>query len=161
DYYGRVVEWRGETSTRAMNQEGPFRWRPDDLAYIFFTSGSTGEPKGIAGRYESIWHFIQWEISTLGLGAGCRVSQLTSPSFDAIMPDLFLPLATGGCICIPPEPLAVADTKQLVEWISTSQVQVMHCVPSVFRRMLGAPLVREAFASLKYVLLAGEPLLPA
>src|SRR5262249_15175794 len=142
-------------------EEETYQWKPDDLAYIFFTSGSTGEPKGIAGRYESIWHFIQWEITTLGLGAGCRVSQLTSPGFDAIMRDLFVPLATGGCICTHQSQMAVADGHGLAEGLTTAKVKVMHCVPFVSRRLRGAQLTEETFAELQSVLLAGEPLLPA
>ena len=42
---------------------------PDDLSYIVFTSGSTGEPKPIAGRLKAIDHFIRWEIDTFELQA--------------------------------------------------------------------------------------------
>jgi len=155
---GCIVEWRVGSATVGTEEE-TYQWKPDDLAYIFFTSGSTGEPKGIAGRYESIWHFIDWEIATLGVAAGCRVSQLTSPGFDVIMRDLFVPLATGGCICIPPEGIRLAETRSLVEWISTSNIQLIHCVPSLFRTFLGVNLDETLFPDLQYILLAGEPLL--
>src|SRR5262249_1847618 len=49
---------------------------PDDPCYLYFTSGSTGQPKAITGRFKSIAHFIRWEIEVLGVEVGCRVSQL-------------------------------------------------------------------------------------
>src|SRR6185369_876553 len=52
---------------------------PDQLSYIYFTSGSTGVPKAIAGRLKGIDHFINWEIEHLGLKPGVKVSHLLSP----------------------------------------------------------------------------------
>ena len=94
----------GFTATREPRRRGrprgppspPAEPAPDDLCYVYFTSGSTGRPKGIAGRLKAIDHFIRWEIETFGIGAGVRVSQLTSPAFDAFLRDAFVPLAAGG-----------------------------------------------------------------
>ncbi|HEU4508569.1 MAG TPA: condensation domain-containing protein, partial [Pyrinomonadaceae bacterium] len=74
---------------------------PDQLSYIYFTSGSSGTPKAIAGRLKGIAHFINWEIEELGVGVGVRVSQLLSPSFDGSLRDVFLPLCAGGVVCVP------------------------------------------------------------
>jgi non-ribosomal peptide synthetase component F len=74
---------------------------PEGLCYVYFTSGSTGRPKGIGGRLKAIDHFIRWEIETLGIGPGTRISQLTSPAFDAFLRDAFVPLAAGGTVCVP------------------------------------------------------------
>ena len=52
---------------------------------IYFTSGSTGRPKAILGRLSGIDHFVRWEIETLGIKPGMRVSQLASPSFDGFL----------------------------------------------------------------------------
>src|SRR5437868_13112884 len=87
----------------------PDKSGPDDLCYVYFTSGSTGRPKGIAGRLKGIAHFIKWEIKTLGIGEGTRVSQLMSPSFDGFLRDVFVPLCAGGTVCIPPGRDTVLD----------------------------------------------------
>ena len=134
---------------------------PDDPCYIYFTSGSTGRPKGIAGRYKAIGHFIGWEIELLGLGRGARVSQLTTPVFDAFLRDVFTPLCCGGAVCIPPRRETVLDTRRLVEWIDEAGVQVVHCVPSLFRALVNQEPEPGRFAALQAVLMAGEPLLPA
>jgi amino acid adenylation domain-containing protein len=134
---------------------------PDDPCYICFTSGSTGRPKGIAGRYKAIGHFIGWEIELLGLGRGARVSQLTTPAFDAFLRDVFTPLCCGGTVCIPPSRETVLDTRRLVEWIDEAGVEVVHCVPSLFRALVNQEPEPGRFAALRAVLMAGEPLLPA
>lgn len=135
---------------------------PDDMAYLVFTSGSTGEPKGIAGRLKAIGHFVRWEIEALGLSPGNRVSQLTSPSFDAFLRDVFTPLLSGGTICVPPVSRRdLLGWQDLARWIDAQRVQVVHCVPSVFRALLNADLDDGFFPHLTHVLLAGEPLLPA
>jgi amino acid adenylation domain-containing protein len=132
----------------------------DDLCYVFFTSGSTGRPKGIAGRLKGIDHFVRWEIKALGVGEGTRVSQLTTPAFDAVLRDIFVPLCAGGTVCIPPRRDTIIDTKKLIDWIDIQGVNIVHCVPSLFRSIIGEDLNAGYFADLTHVLMAGEPLLP-
>ncbi len=134
---------------------------PSDMCYIFFTSGSTGQPKGIAGQLAGINHFVKWETDTFDVGEGTRVSQLTTPSFDAIMRDIFVPLCTGGTVCAPPGKDTIWDARKLSDWIDRQNVHLVHCVPSLFRSIVNEPLDPKAFSSLRYILMAGEPLLPA
>jgi amino acid adenylation domain-containing protein len=134
---------------------------PDDMCYVYFTSGSTGRPKGIAGRLKGIDHFVRWESKTFGVGAGTRVSQLTSPSFDAYLRDVFTPLCAGGTVCAPPSRETVFDAALLVAWLTEQRIEIVHCVPSLFRSLLNQPLAPTDFPALKYVLMAGEPLLPS
>ncbi len=134
---------------------------PDDMCYIFFTSGSTGKPKGISGRLKGIDHFVNWEVKTFGIAAGSRVSQLTSVSFDAVLRDIFVPLCSGGTICVPPSKDLMLEPKKLVEWIDHQQITLAHFVPSVFHSIVCQGLKSKYFSHLRYILLAGEPLLPS
>ncbi|HVR96168.1 MAG TPA: amino acid adenylation domain-containing protein [Thermoanaerobaculia bacterium] len=134
---------------------------PDSLCYVYFTSGSTGRPKGIAGRLKGIDHFIRWEVEAFGIDDSCRVSQLTSPAFDAVLRDLFVPLVTGGTLCAPADREVVLDGARLVDWIDRERLTLIHCTPSVFRSLLRQDLTADRFPALRHVLLAGEPLLPA
>jgi amino acid adenylation domain-containing protein len=133
----------------------------DDLSYIFFTSGSTGSSKAIAGRLKAIDHFIRWEINTFGIGLGTRVSQLTSPMFDAFMRDVFAPLCSGGTVCIPPSQEVLLDGRQLGKWIREERIAVVHTVPSLFRTIVNQSNGDGCWTDLRYVLLSGEPLLPS
>ena len=131
---------------------------PDGLSYIYFTSGSSGTPKAIAGRLKGIAHFINWEIEELGVGAGVRVSQLLSPSFDGSLRDVFLPLCVGGVVCVPERREQVLEGRGLVQWLEQSRVEVMHCVPSVFRALVNEELRADELSALRYVVMAGEAL---
>ncbi|HEY9404145.1 MAG TPA: amino acid adenylation domain-containing protein [Pyrinomonadaceae bacterium] len=134
---------------------------PDDMCYIYFTSGSTGQPKGIAGRLKGIDHFIAWEIETLELGPGTRVSQLLNFTFDGSLRDIFVALCAGGTICVPENRDTILDARKLVNWIDEQKINVIHCVPSLFRSLVNEAADPGLFAALRYILMAGEPLLPA
>jgi amino acid adenylation domain-containing protein len=134
---------------------------PDDFCYIYFTSGSTGLPKSIAGRLSGIDHFIRWQIDTLGIGKDDRVSQLLPLSFDGSLRDIFVPLSAGGTICVPENNELVTDAKELVSWLDRESISLIHCVPTLFRALLNEELHADQFRALRYVLLAGEALLPS
>jgi amino acid adenylation domain-containing protein len=132
---------------------------PEQLSYIYFTSGSSGTPKAIAGRLKGIGHFIKWEIEELGVGAGVRVSQLLSPSFDGSLRDIFLPLCVGGVVCVPERREQVLEGRGLVQWLEEAQIEVLHCVPSVFRALVNEELRADELSALRHVVMAGEALL--
>lgn len=134
--------------------------QPDDPAYVFFTSGSTGSPKGIVGRHRAIDHFLRWERELTGACEGVRVSMLTNPSFDAVLRDVFLPLTSGGTVCVPSQAV-LADPAALMRWLAAERVNVVHCVPSVFNTMVTAARSLQAgLDELQWILLAGEVLRP-
>ncbi|MEN9726793.1 MAG: hypothetical protein RL434_1159 [Pseudomonadota bacterium] len=129
-------------------------FEPNDPAYVYFTSGSTGEPKGILGRYAGLSQFIAWQTDTLGIGAGDRVSGLTVPTFDASLREIFLPLTTGGTLCLPPSGLPLDEEAR---WLAESRITVLHLVPSRLRAWLSADgLVR--LPKMKFAIFSGEPL---
>lgn len=139
----------------------PTPWDPEAHSYVYFTSGSTGVPKAIAGRAKGISHFIRWEIETFEIDASARVSQLTTPSFDAFLRDVFTPLCAGGTVCLPPAHGVSLSPADCAAWLETARVTHLHCVPTLFRALIGQPLAKSPFPVLRHVLLAGEPLLPA
>ena len=134
---------------------------PEAPCSIYFTSGSTGKPKAILGRLKGIDHFMRWEIETVGAGPGTRVSQLASPAFDGFLKDVFVPLCSGGTVCAPESRDILVEPGRLVKWLDDNQVEVLHCVPSVFRSLLNEKLDGQYFERMRYVVMAGEPLYPA
>ncbi|HSE18773.1 MAG TPA: amino acid adenylation domain-containing protein [Pyrinomonadaceae bacterium] len=134
---------------------------PDAPCSIYFTSGSTGKPKAILGRLKGIDHFIRWEIEAVGATAGTRVTQLSSPSFDGFLKDAFVPLCSGGTVCAPENRDVILDAEKLADWIDEKQIEVLHCVPSVFRALVNKGLDPKSFTALKHVVMTGEPLYPA
>jgi amino acid adenylation domain-containing protein len=157
----RTLSLSPEINSDAETDFVPVERDGDDLSYIFFTSGSTGKPKGIAGRLKGVDHFIRWQQETCRLGPESRVSQLMSPMFDAFLRDMFAPLCSGGTVCIPPDHDILLDGAKLARWLDEQRITLTHMVPSVFRLMIGHCEQATRLQHLQYVLLAGEPLLPA
>jgi amino acid adenylation domain-containing protein len=133
----------------------------EDSVYIYFTSGSTGKPKGIVGKNKSLLQFIQWEISRFGIDASARCSQFISPYFDAFLRDVFVPLCTGGTICIPPEEEDFLSPEKIIAWLNTARISMIHCVPSLFRNISNGNLSGADLAQLRHVFLSGEKIIPA
>jgi non-ribosomal peptide synthetase component F len=89
------------------------------------------------------------------------VSQLLPLSFDGSLRDVFVALCSGGRVCVPPSREVVLEAGKLLEWLEAERVNVMHCVPSLFRAMVNEGLRAEQLSALRYILMAGEVLQPA
>ncbi len=142
------------------NEEKRYEYENDDQIYIYFTSGTEGKPKGIIGRNVGLSHFVDWEIETLKIQNGTKVSQIPSIGFDAFLRDVFVPLCAGGTICIPHNRETILNPELLKNWIEDSKINLIHCVPSVFRILNLSNISSTNFSSLKYILMAGETIVP-
>lgn len=132
----------------------------EDALYVYFTSGSTGEPKGIIGKNKSLLQFLQWETKKFTIKESDRFSQFISPYFDAFLRDVFTPLFNGATICVPPKEEDFFTTEKMVKWIDSQEISIIHCVPSVYRVFNSHNLSSENYAKLRYVLLSGEKIIP-
>lgn len=134
-------------------------YSPEDKIYVYFTSGTTGKPKGILGKNISLLQFIKWEIKEFGINSDFRISQFTSQCHDPFMRDIFTALCSGATICIPQTKELILDTESLINWINDSEVNLIHCTPSLFK-VFNSDKLNNDFIMLKYVLLAGEKVTP-
>ncbi|MBV4538926.1 AMP-binding protein [Pseudomonas urmiensis] len=106
-----------------------------DLAYIMFTSGSTGDPKGVQIGRDSVALFAGWIRDCLGLGARPTFMNQMLFSFDFSLFDLCGALALGGqCVLCPRE--VIAAPLDFVGYLADSQVQVWASTPSFVRQQL-------------------------
>ncbi|WOI61867.1 non-ribosomal peptide synthetase [Streptomyces fradiae] len=147
----------GDGARRGVDRGAP---GTADAGYVYFTSGTTGRPKGIRGSLEAVEHFLDWETAEFGIGPGTRVSLLTSPGFDAFLRDTLLPLRAGGSVHAP-APGAVPVGASLAAWLDEQRIEVLHCVPTVFRTLRAAGLTAGSLPALRTVFLAGEPVRPS
>lgn len=134
----------------------------DNSIYVYFTSGSTGKPKGIIGKNGSLIHFLNWQIKTFSIDHSCRVSQFISPYFDAFLRDAFVPILTGGILCIPPPEVDFFTPEKMTRWVNDTGITMIHCVPSLFYTMNNVEnLSMTHFSRLNHIFLSGENIVPA
>ena len=117
------------------------------LAYILYTSGSTGLPKGVAIEHRSVVNFICWAKSAFNADALERTLFSTSINFDLAVYELFVPLAVGATATI------VGNALDLVQ--SPAEVTLVNTVPSAMKSLVDTKGVPK---SVRTVNLAGEPL---
>ncbi|CAG9998538.1 unnamed protein product [Clonostachys byssicola] len=102
-------------------------------AYVTFTSGTTGVPKGIVIEHRAICWSGETQGRTLRLGPASRVLQFAAYSFDISNGDILNTLINGGCICVPSEhersnDLAAFITRTRVNWacLTPSATSILH-----------------------------------
>lgn len=86
---------------------------PDDPAYVLYTSGSSGTPKGVVVEHRNLTPHLEWLAERLPLGGGDRLLQVAPYTFDASLTDFFWPLGAGATVLSLAEgdhqdPLAIA-----------------------------------------------------
>lgn len=137
------------------------RNKTNDSCYIITTSGSTGEPKAILGSTKGLDHFISWEKNEFGFNENTRCSQLSPVTFDVSLRDIFVPLTSGGTLCIP-DKNTMRSPEKLARWMTESEITLTHIVPTLFR-MLTREIANKKMdqmnlPALKHALIAGEML---
>ncbi|HEU5188161.1 MAG TPA: amino acid adenylation domain-containing protein [Methylomirabilota bacterium] len=132
----------------------------DDLAYVAFTSGSSGVPKGVPIVHRAVLSYLEFLTETFGLRSTDVVLQLARASFDASVREFFAPLAVGARVVLLRDGEA-ADPEAILERLRAHEATaLLALVPSVLRPLTGAAEDRGLAAStLRLVLTTGEPLL--
>ncbi len=127
---------------------------PHDLAYVAFTSGTTGGTKAIEGTHGPVVHFLDWQRRTFGLDANDRFAMLSGLSHDPLLRDVFAPLLAGATLEIP-QPSSYADSGQLADWIRERRISILHATPALAETIFAAS-APGAFEQLRYVFLGGD-----
>ncbi|MGV9870949.1 amino acid adenylation domain-containing protein, partial [Rhodococcus koreensis] len=130
--------------------------RPQNTAYVMFTSGSTGHPKGVAVAHTAIANQVRWVVEAFDHRAGDRLLQSNAVTFDASTPDLFAPLQVGGCVVLASSD-GQRDPDYLANAIRAQKVTHMASVPTVLTSLM-ASRSSDALGGLKVVYLGGEML---
>lgn len=133
---------------------------PLDAAYLLYTSGTTGRPKGVVVGHRAAANHVQWMRDHFGFGAE-RILQKAPIGFDVSVFELVNALCTGSATVLPPPDWWQADVEALTEIIDRHRITQISLVPSVVRALLDSGPDPARFRSMRFVYLGGEAVPPA
>ena len=131
---------------------------PDSVAYINFTSGSTGAPKGVVWNHRCELFGIRTKTNALHLAAEDRVSLLRANSVGAAR-DMFLALLNGAALLL--LDLDDAGLASLPRWLREEEISVFSCVATLFRHAARGLSRADNFQSVRLIHIGGEPVFKA
>ncbi len=127
-----------------------------DLAYILYTSGSTGDPKGVMISHRTIFTFIDWCYETFNMTADDRVTSHAPLHFDLSTFDIYATIKAGGTIVLVPETLSIFPVR-LADLLQNERITITYLVPSILSLMVNyGKLDAHDFSTLRMILFAGE-----
>ena len=136
------------------------QWSPVDvaansIAYLLFTSGSTGQPKGVMVSHANVLHYVDYVTKRYGFTSNDRVSQTFDLTFDLSAHDMFVAWETGACVCCPTQKQSIKPGA----FINDARLTVWFSVPStaLFMRRFGV-LKPDMYPGLRLSLFCGEAL---
>jgi len=130
---------------------------PDDIAYIFYTSGTTGAPKGIAVSYRGLGFYVSAAINAYDITTTDIMPSIAKYSFSISLFELICPLAAGGSLLML-ERDRIMNAGSLAAELK--KVTLVHIGPSLWRRMLAYirdhDAGEDAFSNLRHVSVGGD-----
>lgn len=148
-----------DTLAAAPDRPPPARNVEEDLAYIMYTSGTTGRPKGVMVTHAAVTSFLRWAVGYFGLGPRDRMSNHSHLSFDLSVFDVLGGFLAGATICPLVSP---GDLMAPGRFIRERRITVWFSVPSVIGMLRRSrQLTPGVFSgSLRAAIFCGEALAP-
>ncbi|KAF4544380.1 Nonribosomal peptide synthase [Lasiodiplodia theobromae] len=146
-----VLEWELLDGRPAAADGSTQKAQPTDLAYIMYTSGSTGVPKGVMLSHTALSTRMLAQGSRLGYRPGTRTLQFCSYAFDCSLTEMFMTLLHGGCVCVPTEEQRLTS---LAAVINAERIDMAVLTATVVGGMLQHP---DRVPGLSTLMLVGEP----
>ncbi|MEN8216499.1 MAG: condensation domain-containing protein, partial [Pseudomonadota bacterium] len=128
---------------------------PDSIAYLLYTSGSTGQPKGVIQNHRNVLHFIRTYTNNLHITADDKLTLLSYYSFDAAVVDILAALLNGATLY--PINLKQDSFVTLSAWLIEQQITIYHSTPTVYRHWLKTLTGEDNFSQIRLIVLGGEP----
>ena len=128
---------------------------PEGLAYLLFTSGSTGVPKGVMVAHRNVTAFVDAMVERYAIDEHDRFSQMFETTFDLSVFDLFVAWERGACVCCP----SPRDVLMPGKYVLSSEITIWFSVPSTAVLMSKLRMLkRDLYPSVRFGLFCGEGL---
>ncbi|MET7640820.1 amino acid adenylation domain-containing protein [Streptomyces sp. NPDC005438] len=137
---------------------GPVETDPHGAAYVFFTSGSTGAPKGVEVSHAAARNTVRCLVDRAGVGPEDRVLAVSAMAFDLSVFDVFGVLGAGGTLVVVP-PESWRDARVWCDLVRRHRVTLWNSVPALLEMLLTAaegPAHGDALRSLRLALVSGD-----
>ncbi len=135
--------------------QGPRAVEPDSIAYILYTSGSTGVPKGVMVSHRNVMALVSAMHKTWPITETDIIFRFSDLSWDASVADLFPAWAKGSLICCPPQKMLLDPSK----FISDKKITFLQMTPSHAMLLNSMKCLKpNTFADLRWGILCGESL---
>lgn len=126
------------------------------IAYIMFTSGSTGVPKGVAVTHQNVLHFIAWGCERFGISERDNFANLSPMYFDNSVFDFYVGLFCGASLS-PIHRSLLAKPYELVPYVSTRACTIWFSVPSALMYLMAVKAIAPGtLTHLRYIVFGGE-----
>ena len=151
EFHTRTLVLADVLSSQPMNNMQTGKPLPSaKTAFITFTSGTTGQPKGVATGHAALIEMLNGAVDQLGIDAGCRIGAVSSLNFDAALSDMLLALIRGATLVYPYQrrPIVGSD---LADFIHSQQITHILATPTVWRTL---PI--QSFPNIRVIMTGGE-----
>ncbi|MBU4118738.1 MAG: amino acid adenylation domain-containing protein [Proteobacteria bacterium] len=129
---------------------------PSDLAYVLFTSGSTGVPKGVMITHGNVINYAEWTVNYLGITPDDRLSSHPGLFFDLSVFDVYSAFKSGASLHLVPQASSMFPIK-IVDFIEQSRLTIWNSVPSLYTFMARARVLNPSrLSSLRALTFNGE-----
>ena len=129
-------------------------FKPTDEAYVLYTSGSTGNPKGVIQLQKNVLHYIRVYTNNVSISERDNLSVFSTYSFDASVKDIYGAILNGATVSL--YHVAQKGLSTLADWLRQQEISIIHMVPTIYRYFTSILNENEILETVRLVDLGGE-----
>lgn len=123
-------------------------------AYVLYTSGSTGLPKGVLQNQRNVLHYISVYTNSTHISSNDNLSVFSTYTFDASVKDIYGAILNGATVSL--YNIVEKGIDSLAQWLKSQKITVIHMVPTVYRNFLKMLNPEQKLTTIRLVDLGGE-----